>query len=330
MREIVTLSPGRDGLKVEALLQKNGLRLARGLTVLLGAVEGETLVGCAGRRENVIECAAVEPSAQGEGILAALVTRLVTDIRLLGYEGAFVFTKPETAPKFCSLGFCPVAETRDAALLYSRRNAVETWAAGLTPPSGGLPRGCVVMNANPFTRGHRYLIERALDLCGGLYVLVVETEASRFSFPDRLRLVREGTADLNRLTVCGAGPFLISRATFPDYFLKRPGETARVHGELDAAVFAGRVAPALSVTARFLGSEPTDPLTAAYNGALLRTLPPAGISVTVLDRLRVNGAPVSAARVRALLDEGRWEALRPLVPESTFRFFMERKEADRP
>ena len=92
-------------------------------------------------------------------MLAALVTRLLTDIRTEGYEGAFVFTKPEAAPKFLSLGFYPVAETREAALLYTRRNGPEAWAAGLPRPTGGPPTGCIVMNANPFTLGHRFFIE---------------------------------------------------------------------------------------------------------------------------------------------------------------------------
>ena len=327
MMEIVSLSPVADRTAILALLASAGLRPAEGLTCLMGAQDGEELLGCAGRRQNVIQCAAVAPSARGEGVLAALVTRLMTDIRREGYNGAFVYTRPESAPKFLSLGFFPVAETGDAALLYTRRNGPESWAASLPRASWEPPTGCVVINANPFTLGHRRLIEQALTRCGGLYVLVVEEEASRFPFGQRLRLVRQGTADLPNCTVCAGGPFLISRATFPSYFLKRPTDAAFVHAELDATVFAERVAPALHITWRFVGSEPDDPLTAGYNAALERILPPRGVRVAVADRLCVQGEVVSAARVRSLLDQDRLADIRPLVPESTYRFLLEQREA---
>lgn len=336
MIELRALSLRHDGSALAALLAQSGLRLADGVDEWLGAWEDDALLGCAGRQKNVIVCAAVQEKWRGTGLLARLVTELLTTIRQLGYEGAFVFTKPDAAARFAALGFCLTAQTPEAALLYSRSDGVRRWAATLTPPRGGrvvrqagqdsqdgAPRyqtGCVVLNANPFTLGHRYLIEQAAAQCGGLYALVVEREVGAFSFADRLRLVREGTADLANVAVCPGGMFCISQATFPSYFLKRADDAARVHAALDAAVFAEAIAPALHIDARFVGSEPLDPMTAQYNEAILRVLPEHGVAAVVVERRTVDGAPISASRVRALLQAGRLDALAPLVPQTTLTY----------
>ena len=318
--ELQRLSLRRDLPRITALLESCGIRMADGLDTLIGLTEGDALLACAGRRGNVIECAAVAPEARGEGLLNRLVTELLTQIRAQGHDGAFVFTKPASAAQFASLGFTQLAETAEAALLYSRRDGVARWAAGLPelPGAGdGREIGCVVMNANPFTRGHRYLLERAYARCEALYVFVVEHDGSRFPFSDRLRLVRAGTRELTNLCVCPGGPFIISKATFPSYFLKRADDVARVHAEVDARVFGAWIAPALGITTRFVGSEPIDALTRRYNCALQTVLPACGVAVETVERLMVGGEPVSASRVRALLDAGRLDETRPLVPAAT-------------
>ena len=325
MNELRALSLKRDLPAITALLTSGGIRLAEGLDALYGAYIDEALSGCAGRRGNVIECAAILPDARGEGLLNLLVTQLLTDIRGEGYEGAFVFTKPQSAKMFASLGFYELSRADEAVLLYSRRDAAERWADAL-PRLTADRIGAIVMNANPFTNGHRYLVERAAEDCGALYVFVVETDASRFPFADRLRLVREGTRDIENVTVCAGGPFIISRATFPTYFLKRVSDASAVHAALDARLFAAHIAPRLSVACRYVGSEPIDALTRQYNDALVSVLPPCGVEVRVLERLVIGGEPVSASRVRALVDAGCVTKTRPLVPDATYHYLPEREQ----
>lgn len=335
---IQLLSLPGDRAAASALLNRCGVRLTPQLDELLGIFEGDELVACAGRRSNVIQCAAVSPEVRGERLLNMLVSQLFTTIRNIGYPGAFVFTKPATAALFMSLGFFLLAQTEEAALLYSQRDGVARWAGtlpqfGNSAPNAGheqapqnessgqpYPIGCIVMNANPFTNGHRYLVERAASKCRGLYVLVVEHEGSQFSFHDRLNLVQAGTADLPNICVCPGGPFIISLATFPSYFLKRADAAAFVHADLDAHVFGEKIAPALHISARFVGNEPLDPMTNAYNEALARTLPPCGVALEIIDRLTQTGEPVSASRVRALFNAGNLDAIAPLVPASTHRY----------
>jgi [citrate (pro-3S)-lyase] ligase len=178
----------------------------------------------------------------------------------------------------------------------------------------------VVVNCNPFTVGHRYLVERAAAASERLYVLVVREDRSEFPFEVRFRLVREGVSDLENVVVLSGGEYCVSAATFPSYFT-REEELASVHAALDLTIFAARIAPALSVKKRFVGTEPFSPVTNIYNETMKDLLPRWGIEVEEVKRLEIDGEPVSASRVRALLREGQMEKVKALVPPSTWRWF---------
>jgi [citrate (pro-3S)-lyase] ligase len=56
---------------------------------------------------------------------------------------------------------------------------------------------------------------------------------------------------------------------------------------------------------------------------MAQELPREGIALTILKRKTDNGTdPISATRIRRLLKEGQLEALRPLVPETTYAFLI--------
>ncbi|MDR0499336.1 MAG: adenylyltransferase/cytidyltransferase family protein, partial [Holophagales bacterium] len=181
--------------------------------------------------------------------------------------------------------------------------------------------GSIVMNCNPFTLGHRYLIEEALKQCDFLYIFVVEEDKSSFPFKDRLLLVKAGTDDLGRLKVLPSGSFMISLMTFPEYFLKDSAKDAKLDASEDIRIFAESIAPSLNISKRFVGEEPTDPITRQYNLAMIEELPRSGIEVTVIPRkLRQDGTPISASCVRALLEERRFDCISQIVPEPTLKY----------
>ena len=187
--------------------------------------------------------------------------------------------------------------------------------------------GAAVMNCNPFTKGHRYLIETAAGECDHLYVFVLSEEQSDFTASDRLEMVRLGTGNLPNVTVYPTGPYLISSATFPTYFLKERDNAEQVHCLLDIQIFTTYFVPKFGITHRFVGTEPLSPLTARYNEALKANLPEKGVAVREIPRLTIDGdlsglasEPISASMVRAFIDAGNPEAIRPLVPRSTFEY----------
>ena len=316
--EIRSLSLKHDQAMIEAFYARAGIRLDRGVTALYGAFEAETPLALGGIAGNAIRSLAVEESRQGEGILPALVTQLYQQMRESGISNVFVVTKPVYAPLFASLCFNELAQTQDAALLESSNTAFSRYLDKLPQAEGA-----VVMNADPFTLGHRFLIETASAQCKRLNVFVLSSGASHVPAAVRLRLVREGCRELANVQVVEGGDYIISGATFPDYFFKDKNEAALAYARLDATLFARRIAPACGISARFVGEEPLDPMTAAYNETLCAILPEHGTAVRVIPRKTIGTSPISASRVRALWREGRYDEIAPLVPETTLAYIRE-------
>lgn len=301
--------------QAEEFLNGFGLRLDT-LEYYAGMFSGEKMIAGGGFDGSVIKCIAADEGFRGEGLIGTLMTHLRQQLRELGRNHCFVFTKPENEEIFRSLAFYTVGRAAKAILLDSDRAGVSRFCERTRAFDG--PAAAIVMNCNPFTLGHLRLVEHAAAECEALYVLVVEEERSFFPFRDRLAMAEKACAHLKNVAVRPGGPYIISAATFPSYFIKEMSEVSRTYAELDADIFARRIAPALDITARYAGEEPLDPLTALYNGVMSERLPPAGVQVRVIPRLCSGDEPISASRVRRLLGEGRLEECRPLLPESSF------------
>lgn len=182
--------------------------------------------------------------------------------------------------------------------------------------------GAVVMNCNPFTLGHRYLIEQAAAKCAHLIVFLVEEDQSFFSFDERLQMAKQGTADLKNVMVLPSGQFILSSLTFSEYFNKSELQNRTVDASQDVLIFAREVAPCLHITKRFVGSEPFDTVTRQYNSEMKRELPKYGIEVIEIDRLeRTDGSgAISASKVRECIFRDNLEGLKPMVPTTTFEY----------
>ncbi len=178
--------------------------------------------------------------------------------------------------------------------------------------------GAIVMNCNPFTKGHRYLIETSAKEVETLMVFVLEEDKSYFSFQDRFWMVKEGTKDLENVYVFPSGRFMISSMTFPEYFIKEQAQEIKINPAADVEIFAGKIAPRFHISVRFAGTEPRDKVTDQYNDALREILPRYGIEFREIKRLEQKGQAVTATAVRRMLKQGDFEGLRALVPESTY------------
>ena len=304
--------------EAKPLLERCGLFPVDCADVRIGIWDDmDNLVATGALVGDMLQMLAVDPACRGEDLAAKVVTALLREARMKGITGVYMITKRAEAPKFRDLGLRPVAEAGAAALLEWGSRGIDACCENFrTFRTEDRPVGCIVMNANPFTKGHRYLAEQAAAACGRLFILVVEEDRSEFPFADRLALVRQGTADLPNVTVLPGSRYVISALTFPAYFL-RDAEKAKAESELDAALFVRYIAPALEITERFVGTEPLSASTNVYNETLERMLPPAGVALRKLPRLELGGAPVSASAVRALLREGRLEEACALVPATT-------------
>lgn len=185
--------------------------------------------------------------------------------------------------------------------------------------------GSIVMNCNPFTKGHRYLIEFAAKRVDRLYIFVVEEDRSFFKFEDRFEMVVKGTEDLKNVVVIPSGKFIISSITFPEYFLKDYVKEKNLDVSMDLEVFCKYIAPPLHIKVRFAGEEPFDPVTFNYNESMKQILPEYGIDFYEIPRLMLDSESViKATEVRRLLKEKNFEAISEYVPTSTLEILKSR------
>ena len=320
---------GRALEELQGFLAGAGLRYAPGIeyTALVRDQE-ERIIAAASLEGNVIKCVAVDPAHQGEDLTATVLTALRRQAMELGRRRLFLYTKPENCPQFTGLGFQEVARAEQAVLMEDRRGGFAAWAESIRSPAATGAAGAAVMNCNPMTLGHLYLVEQAAARCDFLYLLIVSEDRSAVPARDRRAIVEQAVAHLPNVAVAGTGDYLISQATFPDYFLKDVRRSGEVWTGLDIAVFC-RLARQLGITRRFVGSEPFCPVTSAYNRAMAAALPAQGIELVELPRLARDGTPISATAVRKLLCAGRWQELRGLVPEATFAYFADAENRSR-
>lgn len=183
--------------------------------------------------------------------------------------------------------------------------------------------GGIVMNCNPFTCGHRHLIEYAAKKVDILYIFVVEEDRSFFKFEDRMQMVKQGTKDLKNVVVVPSGRWVLSYETMPIYFEKATKQEAQVDASKDLEIFARYIAPPLGITKRFVGEEPTDKVTRQYNQQMQEILGDFGIELEIIPRREQDGMAISASSVRKYMQEGNWEAVRQLVPETTYEKLVE-------
>lgn len=347
----------RQRQRIEAFLKRNGLRFDdMHYYAAITDDDGEMIAG-GGLKGNVIKCVAVDDAHKGEAIANTLISHLIAHANEEGHSNVMLFTKPKNRQLFESLSFRLLAEAPEAVLMETGIGGINNMVEQLkkikeegevckennqeckkeektnlnitTPqhlnPSTPQPltttthlRGVVVMNCNPFTLGHRYLIEQAAKQVERLFVMVVREDCSLFAYAERKAMVEQGVAHLKNVTVIDGSEYAISQATFPTYFLKRLDDAADTQMLLDLDLFRRHIAPALGTTVRFVGTEPTDRLTRRYNQLMHEVL----ADVREIVRLEKEGNAVSASRVRKAMEQGDMSTIRQLVPPTTLPYII--------
>lgn len=323
----------REMKQLDALLEKEGIKRDRNLDYTAGLYDDEYRLAATGSCfGNTLRCMAVDSSHQGEGLLNQVVSHLIDYEYGRGLTDLFLYTKCDKALFFRDLGFYEIARAEGKVVfMENRKQGFSSYLARLQeeakeqrPDRQLLDKesGAVILNANPFTLGHQYLIETAAAACGLLHVFVVSEDISSVPFDVRFSLVREGTKHIPNLVLHRTGSYMISNATFPSYFLKDEDTVIRSHAVLDIAVFR-KIAAYLNITCRFVGEEPFSRVTGIYNQVMQEELSRTGLECRVIPRRKTagSGSVISASSVRSLIHDGKLEQIRELVPESTYAFF---------
>jgi len=309
--------------KVESLLAKEGIQKDANLEYTMGIYSQGELVATGSFFKNTLRCLAVDSEYQGEGLLNKILTHLLHIQFDRGNTEVFLYTKGDKAKFFADLGFYEIARVDDIVVFMENRAAgFSDYLADLAKKKVSAPSvAAIVVNANPFTLGHQYLIEQAAQDNDVLHIFVVSEDVSLVPFAVRYELVQKGTEHLSNVVLHKTGNYLISNATFPSYFLKDADAVIEAHARLDIEIFKNNIAKCLGITKRYLGEEPFSRVTGIYNAIMKIELEQAGIACIVIPRKEIGKMPVSASRVRQYIHDGELEAIKPLVPPTTYAFF---------
>lgn len=147
--------------------------------------------GCFG---NTLRCMAVDHHHQGEGLMNEIVSHLVQRQFEQGHTHLFLYTKCSSAKFFGDLGFYEIARVEDQVVfMENKHDGFAHYLDQLAQSKVEAPRvAAVVMNANPFTLGHQYLVEKAAQENDLVHLFMVSEDASFFPYTVRKRLIMEG------------------------------------------------------------------------------------------------------------------------------------------
>ncbi|API88090.1 [citrate (pro-3S)-lyase] ligase [Marinilactibacillus sp. 15R] len=310
----------KDYLSWLELLKKVGIREEKNIDLVIGIYEEDKLIATGAVFGNVIKCVAVCKKYIGGSVVGLLVSRL-EELIYQDYDSCYLYTKPEVTSSFRYLGFQEIARVDDVLVFMEKAlNGFSEYLKQIKKfRKPGRKQAALVINANPFTLGHQYLVEIAAKENDVVYVFVVSEDRSYVPFEDRYYLVQKGTEHLSNVVVLETGPYLISQATFPSYFLPEKIDVTMIQAKLDAILFKGKIAPAMNISYRYAGEEPLSKTTAIYNEQMKNVFDKK-VQLIILERKRIEEQVISASIVRELWRKGDLKAIRPFVPQATFSY----------
>lgn len=335
-------SDRRANTQINELLLAEGIRRDANLDYTCGMYDEEmNIIATGSCFGNTLRCMAVSNAHQGEGLMNQIVTHLISVQFERGNTHLFLYTKCNSAKFFGDLGFYEIARI-DGQIVFmeNRKTGFTSYLEKLKKEteqsevfrqfscndSAKTKIAALVMNANPFTLGHQYLVEKAASENDILHLFIVSEDQSLVPFSVRKKLVLEGTAHLKNIIYHESGPYIISNATFPSYFQKDADAVIESHANLDLTIFV-RIAQALGINCRYVGEEPNSQVTGIYNEIMAKKLPENQIACKIIPRKEANDSVISASTVRTALKCDKIDLLKTLVPETTFRYFQSAEAA---
>ncbi|MFK8198739.1 [citrate (pro-3S)-lyase] ligase [Tuanshanicoccus lijuaniae] len=311
--------------KVIQLLEQENIRLDKNLDYTCGIFDAENnLIATGSCFKNTLRCIAVDSAYHGQGFMNKLVSHLISEQFSRGYYHIFLYTKASCRNQFKDLGFYEIAYIENQIVfMENKRDGFKQFLTELShlEPSSNQSSAAIVMNANPFTLGHQYLIEKAANENDLVHLFVVAEDASVFPYTVRRELVEKGIRHLSNVIVHSTGPYLISSATFPSYFQKDSEDVIISQTNIDSHIFT-QIAQHLGITKRYVGTEPFSPTTDRYNQTMQSVLQTAGIEVILVPRVENADCIISASSVRQYIKDDQMDAVRAMVPQTTYDFLM--------
>ena len=318
----INLKSKIEANRVKEFLKRFDLKYEDVDYTLIIEENGDIIATCS-KKNNIVKCFAVSEDYQGQGISNILITDITNKLFEEGIYHNFIFTKPSNNFLFEGLGYKVIVDTDKVSLLETGNKNINS-ELDKVKKNYNIKKNehyaALIMNCNPFTLGHKYIVEKAAKENDNVIIFVVEEDKSSFPFKVRFQLIKEGVKDLENVTVIPGGDYIISSATFPNYFLRKDDDILKEYTKIDGNIFGKYFCRILNITKRYVGSEPYCNITNTYNETLKAVLPKYDVEVEVIERCKIDNKAISASRVRELLKEDKIEEVRELVPETTYEF----------
>lgn len=310
--------------RITAFLQEFGLKYENNTDRTLYMEDGGKIVATVSACNYIIKCLAVNSDFRSENLAAKLVGEMIKRFHADGIFHYHVFTKPEYKEVFSSLGFRPLIQTDKVTVLEGGEGSIyETVQAmkvqmkytfGADSVERGSDIGCVIINGNPFTNGHLKLVEYAAARHKHVLVFVLEEEGSYFTFKERYTFAYLALKPYSNVLVIPSSKYIISKATFPDYFLKTVDDSTAEYAKYDALIFLNYFIPLLNIRKRYVGGETSDYMR-IYNQTLSEVL---GEKLETVERFKEDGEVISASKFRELIKDGKKAEAFKFIPRTNY------------
>ena len=318
----ISFKSKKDIKKFTDFLNQRDLDIEPDLDYAVVLEENNEIIASGAMSGSVLKCIAAAKEYEGEGLIGKIVTYLLLKAHHEGINHLFLFTNPKNIVFFSDLGFHEITRIDETVILMENRShGIADYLKDLAAYK--VEKGkiaSIVMNCNPFTNGHLYLIEKAASENDHVHIFILDENRSLFPTDIRIELVKQGTKHLKNITVHHSGNYIISGATFPSYFLKDSKQIVDAHGRMDLKIFSRFIAPALAITKRYAGDEPLCEVTNHYNGLMREILPKSGIEIQIVKRKEDDKEVISASLVRELLKKEDFKNIKKIVPQTTLEF----------
>lgn len=308
---------------LEEFLKLSNLNYEVDINYSILVYDGDKVIATASLANSIMKCFAVNKEYSGQNITGLMFHHLVEHLQNRNIHHYFVFTTPENEDIFTSFNMKRIVRTMNTVLLEGGDDITHVLQKLKEEYSiSDKKKACVIINANPMTNGHLYLIERAKEDYEEVLVFVVSEDISSFPFVDRFSIIKSATKHLEGVTVLPSLSYLVSRITFPKYFLKEDQLIKDEQTLIDVLIYKEYYKKIFNLERRYLGTEPLSANTNKYNKVLKDYL---GQSVEIIERINLDNQVISASLIRKLIKANNIKKIKDYVPKATYDFLKSKR-----
>jgi [citrate (pro-3S)-lyase] ligase len=315
--------------KIEKLLSEEKFRkdLIEEYAVIFS--EENDLIGVIGRYANNLRCLVVDKKYRSQNIANILIDFMSKRIYKKNFREIFVFSKPINFDVFQNLGFNLIFQNENFGFLTNRYDLFQKYLNYLSNIQNKNYKknnqkfnnnSVIVMNCNPYTKGHEYLISKAVEKSNLVYIIMVKEDISLFTYQQRLEMTKLGVKKFKNVQILEGSDYLISKNVFPSYFFRTQEEFMLEQICLDISIFTNYIVPRLKITKRFVGEEPFSYTTNLYNKLMKKKLNLKKLELIIVPRINFKNNAISATQVRKLFIQGKFSEIKNLVPRTTLEY----------